>query len=76
MSDPKTGLMLVLLSASLALGAWLAWRWWQRQPRRPVAAAVHLILGGAGLEALAMWRRGAPDGSLLPIGPLTHAAGR
>lgn len=71
----KTGSLVALLGASGALGLWLGWRFLRRERRLPVAAAVHLILGGAGLEAYAMLRRGAPDGTVLPIEPLNNAAG-
>lgn len=67
--------MLVLLGASVALGLWLGWRWLQRGRHRPMAAAAHLLLGGAGLEAFAMLRRGAPDGTVLAAGQVGHAAG-
>ncbi len=75
MSDPKLLVMLLLLGASVGLGLWLAWRFLQRQRRLPVPVAVHLLLAGAGLEAFAMMRRGAPDGSVLPVTPLGNAAG-
>ncbi len=71
----KTVSLLVLLGVSVLLGLWLAWRFLQRQRRLPVPVAVHLLLAGAGLEAFAMLRRGAPDGTVLPTDPLSNAAG-
>ena len=73
--DLKAVSMLVLLGVSIALGLWLGWRVLRRERRLPVPVAAHLILGGAGLEAFAMLRRGAPDGTLLAAGPLGNAAG-
>lgn len=71
----KTLTMLLLLGVSVLLGLWLAWRFLQRQRRLPVPVAVHLLLAGAGLEAFAMLRRGAPDGTVMPADPLSNAAG-
>ena len=56
-------------------GTRLGWRVLKGQRRLPVPAALHLILGGAGLQAFAMLRRGAPDGTVLPQGALGDATG-
>jgi hypothetical protein len=62
----KTAPLLVLLCASVALGLFLGWRYLHRLRNNPVHSAVHLIMGGAGLECMVQLMRGAPDGSVFP----------
>lgn len=57
----KTASLLLLLGGSAVLGLWLLWCHLQRRPHRPVHGAVHLLLGVAGLECVAMLRRGTPE---------------
>jgi hypothetical protein len=66
---------LVLLTASVALGLLLGWRYLRRERNKPALIGVHLILGAAGLEAMAMLLRGTPDGTLIVAGTLGNAAG-
>lgn len=64
----------VLLAASVALGLYLGWRYLRRVPNRPVHIGVHLLLGVAGLEAMVLLLRGAPDGTRLAAGSMGNAA--
>jgi hypothetical protein len=66
---------LVLLGASAALGVWLGLQYLRRVRAKPALIAVHLMLGGAGLEAFAVLLRGTPDGDVMPAGWLGNSAG-
>lgn len=70
----KTLPLLLLMGASVALGLLMARRFWRREKNRPVHIALHLLLGIAGLEAMAMLKRGAPDGSVMAAGTWGDAA--
>lgn len=70
----KAGSLLLLLGLSAALGVFLGWRRLHHLPNKPVHRAVHLLLGLAGLQGLAMLRRGAPDGTVVPVEALGTAS--
>lgn len=59
--------LLLLLGSSVALGLFLGWRYLRQVRNKPVHSAVHLMLGAAGLECMVMLRRGAPDGTVVPV---------
>ena len=65
---------IVLLSSSVALGLFLGVRYLRRARNKPALIAVHLMLGGAGLEGMAMLLRGTPDGTAIPAGWLGNTA--
>jgi hypothetical protein len=65
---------IVLLSASVALGLFLGLKYLRRVRSKPALIAVHLMLGGAGLEGMAMLLRGTPDGTVTPSGLLGNTA--
>jgi hypothetical protein len=65
---------IVLLSLSVALGLFLGLQYLRRVRRKPALIAVHLMLGGAGLEGMAVLLRGTPDGTVIPAGLLGNAA--
>ncbi len=64
----------VLLSASVTLGLFLGLQFLRPLRSKQVLIAVHLMLGGAGLEGMVMLLRGTPDGTFLPAGVLANAA--
>lgn len=66
----KAASLLLLLCGSLALGLFLGWRRLRRLPNKPMHSAVHLLLGVAALQVMAMLRRGAPDGTVVAGGVL------
>lgn len=66
--------VLVLLSAAVALGLVLGLQYVRRVGSKPTLIGLHLILGGAGLEGMAILLRGTPDGTRLPAGVLGNAA--
>lgn len=63
-------LPLFLLGAAAALGLLLGSQFLRGRRNPPMLIGLHLLLGGAGLETLAMLLRGAPDGSPAPAGSL------
>jgi len=63
-------LPLILLAAAAALGLLLGSRFLRGRRNPPMLIGLHLLLGGAGLETLAMMLRGAPDGTPAPTGSL------
>jgi hypothetical protein len=65
---------IVLLSASVALGLFLGLQYLRRVRSKPALIAVHLMLGGAGLEGMAVLLRGTPDGTVIPAGFLGNMA--
>lgn len=65
----------VFLSASVALGLYLGWQYLQHVRAKPAHIAIHLILGFAGLEMMAMLFRGTPDGDVLEVGWQAKLAG-
>lgn len=73
--DLKALSLLVLLTGSTGLGLFMGWRYLRQQRNRPVHIAIHLVLGFAGLECMAMLRRGAPDGTVVAAEGLGNAAG-
>jgi hypothetical protein len=64
----------VLLSASVALGLFLGLQYLRRVRSKQVLIAVHLMLGGAGLEGMAVLLRGTPDGTVLAAGVMGNTA--
>jgi hypothetical protein len=65
---------LVFLSAAVALGFYLGLQYLRRVRSKPGLIALHLMLGGAGLEGAAMLLRGTPDGTIMPAGILINSA--
>jgi hypothetical protein len=66
---------ILFLSGSVALGTYLGWQYLQRLRSKPAHVAIHIILGFAGLEMMAMLFRGTPDGEVLQAGRLAKLAG-
>jgi len=64
----------VLLCAAVALGVFLGIRYLRRTRNKPVLVGIHLLLGGAGLEVVAMMLRGTPDGDGASGGALVKGA--
>jgi hypothetical protein len=65
---------IVLLSASVALGLFLGLQYLRRVRSKATLIGVHLILGAAGLEGMAVLLRGTPDGTVIPAGALGNTA--
>lgn len=68
-------LVTMLFIGTAILGGWLAFQFWTGGKTFKGASAVHLIIGAAGLEGLALLLRGAPDGTKAPLGDLGPYAG-
>ncbi len=60
----------ILFAITAMFGGWLAFQFWTGGKTFKGASALHLILGAAGLEGLALLLRGAPDGTKAPAGDL------
>jgi hypothetical protein len=65
---------ILFLTAAVGLGAYLGWQYLRRVRSKPGLIALHLLLGGAGLEGVAMLLRGTPDGTVMPAGALVNTA--
>jgi hypothetical protein len=63
-------LVALLFGVTAMLGGWMAFQFWTGGKVFRGASAVHLIIGVAGLEGLALLLRGAPDGTRAPAGDL------
>jgi hypothetical protein len=66
--------VLVLFTATVALGLFLGYQYLRRIPSRPTMIGIHLLLGAGGMELVAMLLAGTPDGAAAPTGKLAHAA--
>lgn len=66
----KAWIVVAVFAVTMALGGWMAWRWWRGRPRPGMAVAAHVVVAAMGLEVFALLLRGAPDGTrLAPDGP-------
>ena len=55
--------VVLLFGTTVMLGGYMAWQYWCGERAKKAMSAVHLLLGAAGLEGLALLLRGAPDGT-------------
>lgn len=60
----------VVFGTTVAIGLYMGLRYLRGIRNKPALVAVHLLLGVAGLEVLALLLRGAPDGQVAPSGML------
>ena len=67
-------LVALLLGACMGVGLWLGWQFLRRISSNPLHIGFHLLLGLAGMEAVVMLMRGAPDGAMVSAGQLGKAA--
>jgi len=61
------------LTVAAGLGLYLGLLY-LRRVRRPVLIGIHLLLGAAGLEQVAVMLRGTPNGDVVPAGTLVSVA--
>jgi hypothetical protein len=64
---------IVVLTVAVGLGIYVGILY-LRRVRKPVLIGLHLLLGVAGIEAMVMMLRGAPDGAVAPAGSFGIAA--
>jgi hypothetical protein len=67
--------IVLVITAGVALGLYLGWRFLRRERGRPAAIGAHVILGVIGLEGVAMLIMGTPDGGDPATGRLVRMAG-
>ena len=65
---------LTLLAVNAAIGLVLGTQFLRRRRNPPLLIGLHLLLGGSGLETLAMLLRGPPDGAPAATGSLAALA--
>ena len=65
---------LVLLLGSVALGLLLGLDYLRRVRSKPALVGFHLLMGAAATELIAMFLRGTPGNSAIPVGPLLQSA--
>ena len=57
--------LILLFGIAAALGIFMGIRYLRGTRNKPMLIAIHLLLGVAGLEVMALLLRGAPDGTTL-----------
>ena len=70
----KTIPVVMLLCATVGIGACLGVLYLKRRPLPVALIGLHFLLGAAALEVFAMLLRGAPDGTLLSATGMVKAA--
>lgn len=58
--------LILLFGITAALGVYMGIRYLRGIRNKPMLIGIHLLLGAAGLEVMALLLRGAPDGTVLP----------
>jgi hypothetical protein len=66
--------VLLLLVATVSIGAFMAWRYWTGERNSQKLAALHFLLGAGGLEVMALVLGGAPNGAAGGGGTLGNAS--
>lgn len=65
----------LVFGTTVMIGGYLGWQFLLGEKRKQMLVAIHLLLGVAGLEVVALMLHGAPDGSVTDGAWLGKAAG-
>ena len=67
--------VVVIVATTVLIGLYMGFRFLQGVRNKPWLGGLHLLLGAAGLEVMAMLLRGAPNGDAVPAEANAHWAG-